>query len=91
MAKSKTAKPADAPNPAVAEETSAAAKPTPEKANPDKATNEKRRELLEMRIRWKIADETVRRVMEERKELRARIEALSGELAAVASEDPSPT
>jgi hypothetical protein len=88
MAKSKSVKASSA---AVVEDTSALDTPPLEKAAPDRATNEKRRELLETRIRWKIADETVRRVMEERKELRARIEALSAELAVMAPQEPSST
>ena len=43
----------------------------------DKAVQEKRRELLELRIRCKIIDELARQYTEERKQIRAQIEALT--------------
>ena len=42
----------------------------------DKAVQEKRRELLELRIRCKIIDELARQFTNERKQIRAQIEAL---------------
>jgi len=50
--------------------------------------HEKRRELLETRLRWKIADETVRRVTDERRALRARIVELTADLGGAAAEEP---
>ena len=40
----------------------------------------KKRELLELKFRAKIADETFKKVGEERKELKARIGALTAEI-----------
>ncbi len=51
----------------------------PEKASSRKAMQAKRRELLELRTRWKVADEAGKRISEERKVLKARIDALVAE------------
>jgi hypothetical protein len=40
----------------------------------------KRRALLEMRIRWKIIDEIARKYQDERKSLKAQMDALAAEL-----------
>ena len=43
----------------------------------DKAVQEKRRELIELRIRCKIFDELAKQYTNERKQLRAQIDALT--------------
>ena len=68
--------------------TSESSPKTGEAHTKDKMLHEKRRELLETRLRWKIADETVRRVTDERRALRARIVELTADLGGAAAEEP---
>ena len=53
---------------------------TEKKEAASKATQAKRRELLELRLRCKFVDELAKQYSNERKELRARIDALSKEV-----------
>lgn len=48
----------------------------------DTALLTKKRELFELRIRWKIADEATRKFAEERKDFKARIDMLAAEVLA---------
>ena len=52
----------------------------PQKPPLDAALLAKRRELFELRIRWKIADEATKKFAEERKDFKARIDALAAEV-----------
>jgi len=53
------------------------------KAGVTKIERDKRRELSELRLRWKISDETIKKFTDERKILKTRIDALATELGRV--------
>lgn len=46
----------------------------------DATLQSKRRELFELRIRWKIANDAAKKSLEERKVIKARIDAITAEL-----------
>lgn len=59
---------------------------SPEKDPEQTTTRAKRRELQEVRIRWKLAGDTAKKATQDRKELKARMDALSAELKPASSD-----